>query len=174
MAVTRAISPTFWLVKPIGKKSGDVSDFIIRWNDSERKVSATFRCLLLCCSALLIVPYVDIEIKVKVKVKKPHYMPGQALRIPGDWGSQISRQSAHGGGNVVSPTHRPPLAPENISGTHLCWRLSRLQGHSADGRIMSMKNSSDTIGNRTRDLPACRAVPHPTTPPHAPLKLWVE
>jgi len=24
-----------------------------------------------------------------------------------------------------------------------------------------MKNSSDTIGNRTRDLPACSAVPQP-------------
>ena len=30
-----------------------------------------------------------------------------------------------------------------------------------------MKNSSDTIGNRTRDLPACSAVPQPTEPPGA-------
>jgi len=30
---------------------------------------------------------------------------------------------------------------------------------------MSTKNSSDTIGNRTRDLPACSAVPQPTAPP---------
>ena len=37
------------------------------------------------------------------------------------------------------------------------------QGHSAAGRIMSMKNSSDTIGNRTRDLPTCSAVPQPST-----------
>jgi hypothetical protein len=29
---------------------------------------------------------------------------------------------------------------------------------------MSMKNSNDTIGNRTRDLPACSAVPQPTAP----------
>ena len=28
---------------------------------------------------------------------------------------------------------------------------------------MSMKNSSDTIGNRTRDLPACSTEPQPTT-----------
>ena len=27
---------------------------------------------------------------------------------------------------------------------------------------MSMKNSSDTAGNQTRDLPACSAVPQPT------------
>ena len=33
---------------------------------------------------------------------------------------------------------------------------------------MSMENSDDTIGNRTRDLPACSAVPQPTAPPGAP------
>ena len=31
-----------------------------------------------------------------------------------------------------------------------------------------MKNSSDTIGNRTRDLLACSAVPQPTAPPRIP------
>jgi hypothetical protein len=34
---------------------------------------------------------------------------------------------------------------------------SQPQGHSAAGRIMSMKNSSNTIGNRTRDRPTCSA-----------------
>jgi len=38
---------------------------------------------------------------------------------------------------------------------------------SAAGRIMSMKNSNDTIGNRTRELLACSAVPQPTAPPAA-------
>jgi hypothetical protein len=33
---------------------------------------------------------------------------------------------------------------------------------------MSIKNSTDTIGNRTRDLPACSAVPQPTAQPHTP------
>jgi hypothetical protein len=32
---------------------------------------------------------------------------------------------------------------------------------------MSMKNSSDTIGNQTHDLPVCSAVPQLTAPPHA-------
>jgi hypothetical protein len=49
-------------------------------------------------------------------------------------------------------------SPGNIPGTHFCYRLSRPQGHSATGRIISMKNSNNTIGNRTRDLPACSAV----------------
>jgi hypothetical protein len=43
---------------------------------------------------------------------QPHYGPWQALKVPGGWGSQILRQSAHEGGKVVSPTHRPPLPHE--------------------------------------------------------------
>ena len=46
-------------------------------------------------------------------------------------------------------------------------RLSQPQGHSATGRIMSMKNSNDTIGKRTRDLTACSSVSQPTAPPRA-------
>jgi hypothetical protein len=33
---------------------------------------------------------------------------------------RISRQSAHEGGKVVSPTHRPSLPPEKIPCTHFC------------------------------------------------------
>jgi len=51
--------------------------------------------------------------------------------------------------------------PGNIPATHFSERVSQPQGHSAAGRIMSMKNSSDTIGNLTRDFPTCSAVPQP-------------
>jgi hypothetical protein len=67
--------------------------------------------------------------------------------------------TAQDGSKVVSLRHRPPLPPGNAPGTHFCYRLIRPQGHSAIGRIMSMKNSNDTIWNRTSDLPICSIVP---------------
>jgi len=96
-----------------------------------------------------------------MKVKQSHYRPEQALKVPGGSGSQISRQSAHEGGKVVSHMHQPALPPGNILGTHFCYRLSQPQGHSVTRRIMSMKNSSDTIGNRTHYLRACSTVLQP-------------
>jgi len=36
---------------------------------------------------------------------------------------------------------------------------------------MLMKNSSDTTGNRTRDLPARSTVPQPTVPPRTPKRM---
>ena len=33
---------------------------------------------------------------------------------------------------------------------------------------MSVKNSNDTIGNRTHDFPTCSVVPQPTALPRAP------
>ena len=77
--------------------------------------------------------------------------------------------TAQDGGKVVNPTHRPPLSPGSILGIHFCQRLNQPRGHSAVGSVMSTKNSSDNIWNRTRDLPACSAVPQPTVPPRTPI-----
>ena len=52
------------------------------------------------------------------------------------------------------------FSPGNIPGIHFCCCCSQPQGHSAAGRVKSMKSSHNPIRNRTRDLPACSVVPH--------------
>ena len=72
-------------------------------------------------------------------------------RVPGGWGSQISR---HWHMKVVRlsvlcTVHLYP--PENIPGAHFFQGLSWPQGHCMACYIMSMKNFNDTIWNRTRN-----------------------
>jgi hypothetical protein len=72
------------------------------------------------------------------------------------------------GGAVVSLCGGHPLSQEDS------WCSFLLRGHSVAGRIRSIEESSDLIGNRTHELPACSIVPEPTTLPHAPTVLSVE
>ena len=70
------------------------------------------------------------------KVKQSHYRPAQALRVPGSWGSQISWQSAHVGGKVVSPKHGPPLPPPR----KYSWYTFLLEAEFTPGPECSQKN----------------------------------
>jgi hypothetical protein len=55
-----------------------------------------------------------------LKVKQYLNRQGQALRVPGGSGSQVSRQSAQKGGKVIRPTPWPPSSPGNIPGAPFC------------------------------------------------------
>jgi len=65
------------------------------------------------------------------KIKQSYYRPGpgpegsRRLRLP------ISRQMAHEGGKVVSPTHRPPLPPRKYS-----WYSFLLEAESTPGSLV--------------------------------------
>ena len=99
---------------------------------------------------------------MKVYIKKDKAIPLQTWSGPEGsrkLGFPDFMTTAQDGGKFVSFTHRPPLPPGNASGTHFCWRLIRPQGHSAAGRIMSMKNSNDTSWDRTSGLPICSTAP---------------
>ena len=72
---------------------------------------------ILCSFWWMSCTFYTIYCRRSKKVKKIHYKPGQALRVPGGWRSPISRQLAHKGDKVVSPMHWLPLPPGNISGT---------------------------------------------------------
>jgi len=98
--------------------------------------------------------HVQVSIAKSIKFKA---IPVQASTVPeGSRWLRLSDFQAIG-------TRRPPLPPGNTPGTHFSYRLSRPQDHSAPhcGR----KDYVNENPNRTRDLPACSAVPQSTRPP---------
>jgi hypothetical protein len=66
--------------------------------------------------------------------KQSHYRPGQALKIPGDRCSRISRQSEHECGDVVNPKHRSLLPPRKYS-----WYSFLLESESTPGAIVGLE-----------------------------------
>ena len=146
---------TFWmpLVPNLARKTKSLflqHDIVIFSTTVDFFLTTNNICIKILCT---------LKVKVKVKVKESQSRPRQNPRIPSIWDPQAAKQSTHEVGDVVSPTHRPPLPWYPF-----IYRRKRPQVHIAAGRIMSMKNSSDTIGNRTGDPLACSAVLELTSP----------
>jgi len=76
-----------------------------------------------------------VTFEMSKKVKQSHYRPGQALRIPGGWGSHSSRLLACAGGKVVSPTHKPHLHPRKYF-----WYSILLEADSTPGPYCGQKD----------------------------------
>jgi hypothetical protein len=76
----------------------------------------------------------------KVNVKQSHYRPWgfQEVEAPRFFKTIVTWRW-----QGCQPYAPAAFTPGNIPGNHFCWRLRRPQGHSATGRIMSMKKSSD-------------------------------
>jgi hypothetical protein len=110
------------------------------------------------------------SVLIKKKVKQSNHRFEQALRVPGVWGFQISRQSAHESGRVVNPKHRPPLPPRKDS-----WYSFLLDAESTPRTtvrtegLCQWKIRITRSGIWTRDLPICSAVPQLTATQHLSL-----
>ena len=97
---------------------------------------------------------------VNVKIKQSHHRLGQApqvsrrlslldLKTPGTWRWQGYQPCAP----AVFITHEIFLVQISVRDWVSLRAIVRSEG------LFQLKNSNDTIGNRTRDPPACSAVP---------------
>ena len=77
---------------------------------------------------IIIQRFVSGVLSCRVDKGSLHVKVKLVLMVPGGWRSQISRQPAHEGGKVVSPTHRPPLPPRKYS-----WYSFLLEAESTPG-----------------------------------------
>jgi hypothetical protein len=92
-------------------------------------------------------------------------IPLQALRVPGVWAPRF-QDNWHLKVVRLSAVHTSHFCPQEIFPVLISVRgwveprtIVRPEG-------LSIKKSNDTIGNWTRNLPACSAVPQPTVPLH--------
>ena len=77
---------------------------------------------------------------------------------------RIFVQSAREGGKVVILRHRPPLPLGRYPWYSCLLEVESTSGPNVAGRIRSVKNPSEPIGNRTRDLLPCSSTPQSTAP----------
>ena len=81
-----------------------------------------------CTRTALPLPSTDWNVGMVAALIRLYVSRNKGRRVPGVWGSQVSRQSVHEGGKVVSPTHRPPLPPRKYS-----WYSFLLEAESNSG-----------------------------------------
>jgi hypothetical protein len=72
----------------------------------------------------------------------------------------------------MSPLHQLSFTPEEDSWYSFLLGAESPQGSSMAGRIRSIKESSNLIGNQTCNLLAYNKVPQPSTFPRAPLRWY--
>jgi hypothetical protein len=101
---------------------------------------------------------------------------GKAIPVTGLdrlWGFQVVdaprfQDSRHMKVVSLSALRTGHLSPRKYPWNSFLLEAESTPGPWSNGRIISMKNSSDIIGNRNRDLLACIAVPQPTAPHRTP------
>jgi hypothetical protein len=108
----------------------------------------------------------------QAKVSSSIYRPVETLSFQEGEAPRISRQSSYEGAKYVTLKHQPalPPPPRRHPWYSFVLGLGRSQGHSAAGKIKSMKNPSYPIGNRTRNSQVCSAAPKPSAP-HVVIKI---
>jgi hypothetical protein len=70
---------------------------------------------------------------------------------------------------IIPPVFQIEFISVKVKQSH--YRPGQACNESTPGPQCGQKNSSDTIGNRTRDLPDCGTVPQPTAPLRGPFIL---
>ena len=93
-------------------------------------------------------------------VKQSSNRPGVPQRVPGGLGSQISHDIRHMNVVMLSASFTGRLYPLKMF-LVLIFIRGRVepQGHGAVGRKYVTEKSSDTTGNRSRDLATSSAAP---------------
>jgi hypothetical protein len=116
---TQAVLSLYWTWTTIDTTSANLrlDEIFSVYRDMWRKQRSGAICILRPSVHHLLFTCIKRQLSIHTiqKVKQSLYKSGQTLSA---WGCNISRHSAREGGTVVSLTHRPPLPPENIPGTH--------------------------------------------------------